>query len=97
MADVLASNSFKVYSAAGTTCLADSPAILYSVSQPSGTGAGTLAFYNVGSAAGTATANLMFTYVCQSNLTAPNVYNVPFNKGIVAANTGTATTLVTWQ
>jgi hypothetical protein len=97
MADVLASNSYKVYSAAGTTCLSDAPAILYSVSQPSGTGAGTIDFYNVGSAGGTATANKIFSYVAQVNITTPAIYAIPFTKGIVAVNLGTATTLVTWQ
>jgi hypothetical protein len=97
MADLLNSFSYKLNTAASTTCLADVPATLYSISQPAGTGAGTIDFYNVGSAGGTATANKVFSYVTQVNVTTPAIYTVPFTKGIVAVNLGTTTTLVTWQ
>lgn len=83
-------------SGAGTTLIADHPAVLVSVYEPAGTAAGTLDLYNVGIASGTASGNLVMNrpHTVGAGV---DVFMYQFDKGIVAVTSGAGTIMVSHQ
>ena len=97
MADDIQGNNFTSIGAATTTLITGRQAALKNL-VVRGTGNGTLAVYNVPTAAGTAAGNLILTIPFLS-VVAPEVHplNINFTQGIVATVTGTIQAGVTWS
>lgn len=98
MADTISGNNIALLAGAATTLISDHHCMLAGLAVL-GTGNGSVIFYNVPTAAGTATSNTLGTVGLTASLgvlTTP-MWNINCSNGLVAAVTGTVNIGVLWR
>lgn len=98
MSDNFQGNNFTPLSAAATTLIADRQCTFEGLTRL-GTDNGTIIFYNVPTAAGTAAGNAIGTFPILTTLNTLNTTQLHINcsNGLVAAVTGTVSVAVSWR